>query len=46
MNAARLLQIIASLATLVAMALGMGTYTYADFTSIICSLVFLLPSHC
>lgn len=34
MIAARLLQIIASVATLVAVALGMATYTHADFTSI------------
>jgi len=34
MNRARLLQIIASIAALVAVSLGMGTYTHADFTSI------------
>jgi hypothetical protein len=34
MNGARLLQIIASIAALVAVSLGMGTYTHADFTSI------------
>jgi hypothetical protein len=34
MNGARLLQIIASSAALVAVSLGMGTYTHADFTSI------------
>jgi hypothetical protein len=34
MMAARLLQIIASVAALVAVALGMATYTHADFTSI------------
>lgn len=34
MNAARLLQIIASIAALVAVSLGMGTYTHADFTNI------------
>jgi hypothetical protein len=34
MNAARLLQIIASISALVAVSLGMGTYTHADFTNI------------
>ncbi len=34
MNAARFLQIIATIAALVAVSLGMGTYTHADFTSI------------
>ena len=34
MNGARLLQIIVSLAALVAVSLGMGTYTHAEFTSI------------
>ena len=34
MNGARLLQIIASIAALVAVSLGMGTYTHADFISI------------
>jgi hypothetical protein len=34
MNGARLLQIIASIAALVAVSLGMGTYTHADFTTI------------
>ncbi len=34
MNGARLLQIIATIAALVAVAFGMGTYTHADFTTI------------
>ena len=34
MNVARLVQIIAALAALVAVALGMGMYTHADLTSI------------
>jgi hypothetical protein len=34
MNGARLLQIIASIAALVAVSLGLGTYTHADFTNI------------
>ena len=34
MNAARFLQIIASISALVAVSLGMGTYTHADFTNI------------
>jgi hypothetical protein len=34
MNVARLLQIIATVSTLVAVALGLGTYTHVDFTSI------------
>ncbi len=34
MNAARLLQIIATIAALIAVPLGIGTYTHADFTNI------------
>jgi len=34
MNAARLLQIIATIAALIAVSLGIGTYTHADFTTI------------
>src|SRR5260370_20816853 len=34
MNIARPVRIIATIAALVAVALGMGTYTHADFTSI------------
>ena len=34
MNIARSFLIIAAIATLVAVALGMGTYTHTDFTSI------------
>ena len=34
MNVARLLQIIASICALVAVSVGIGTYTHADFTNI------------
>lgn len=34
MNGARISQIIASIAALVAVSLGLGTYTHADFTTI------------
>src|SRR5258707_5667724 len=34
MNGTRLLQIIATIAAVVAVAFGMGTYTHADFTNI------------
>ena len=50
MIAARLLQIISSVDALVAVSLGMATYTHADFTSIhmvfglIVALALLVPS--
>ena len=39
MIAARLLQIIASVAALVTVSLGMATYTHADLPASICCLV-------